>query len=318
MRTGFSPAFFAAPAFLVLALVLVLAGCSNSPSQKQDLNAGSQSPPTAPVKEPEGDEGKIGPAVDVSPTQFPLRQKYFEEAFRPKRETYRLFEKAANYLKIPVGKVPEYFSLNSESEIFADLAPVPKDFSEVAFLLASGRYYSIGQLSEEYFTQPEFYPNFKQSGMRPWAEPDPKYWGTNGYGTYPAEQWDTLSISGRKEFTTVVFFYTGYGIQTYQGATLAPTAETLERFDVSISPDTFLLTPTFPKFTNDWAHQIIIKGKLREGVPEGKYLAAFKVVEPPKEKKEEWEFKYRNVYFDAATSIAPADYPIKFNITVTG
>ncbi len=257
-----------------------------------------------------GNEGKI------KPSSYAVRKEYFEEAFKPRRDEYNLFEKASERLGIPLEDVPEYFTLNSEEDIFNELPQVPEDFSEVAYLLATGRTYAIGNLSEEYFLQPEFYPNFKENGLKYWSEPDPKYWTTNGYGTYPAEQFDVLSYSNRDEFLAVVFLYTGYGVQTYQGATLIPSSGSLEYFDITISPDTFLLTPTFPKFSKDWAHQIVIAGKLKPDTPPGEYSIGLLIVKPPYEKKVEWASKYRNLYFDAATGIAPSNFPIRFTITV--
>ncbi|MFH1391145.1 MAG: hypothetical protein ABIH20_02420 [Candidatus Diapherotrites archaeon] len=252
----------------------------------------------------------------VLPTEFAVRQQYFEEAFKPKRDEYDLFESAADHLGIPIEDVPEYFTLNSEYEIFDQLPPIPEDFSEVSFLFANGRTYDIGSFSEEYFLQPEFYPNFKEIGLRYWAKPDAKYWGTSGYGSYPAEQFDTLSLSGRTDFTAVVFFYTSYGVQTYQGTSIIPTKETLENFDVEITPDTFVLTPTFPRFSADWGRQLVIKGKLKEGKPPGQYSVNFSIVAPPIEKKREWSFKYRNLYFDASNTVAPSGFPINFIINV--
>ena len=246
-----------------------------------------------------------------------MRQRYFEEAFQPNRNSYRLFEKAAAFLGIPLNQVPGYFSLNSENEVFAELPAVPADFSEVAFLLANGETYAIGGFSDAYFKQPEVYPGFKDLGLKFWSEPDPKYWGTGGYGAYPAEQSDVLSLSGRPDFSAVIFFYAGYGVQTYQGVTIVASSETLEKFDIEITPDTFLLEPTFPKFYEGWAERVQITGNVKAGTPPGDYELSFRVIPPPKEKKDEWKFRYRNIYFDAASGIAPSGTPIKFNIRVT-
>ncbi|VVB98893.1 Uncharacterised protein [uncultured archaeon] len=308
---------FAVLAALILVSVII-AGCGSQPQAPQNVppQAGAQTGGEKASPQPSLGSGGAGSDKPADPTAYAVRQRYFEEAFKPYRNDYNLFGKAAAFLKMPIEKMPEYFSLNSESEIFADLPPVPKDFSEVAYLLVSGKNYAIGKISSDYYLQPEFYPGFKESGLRFWSEPNPKYWGVNGYGTYPAEQFDTLSLSGRSDFTAVVFFYASYGVQTYQGVTLVPSAETMKNFDVNISPDTFLLTPTFPKFNKDWAQAIVIKGELKPDTPPGDYTLGFLISSPPKEKKEEWSFKYRNLYFDAAGSIGPSGYPIKFNVTV--
>lgn len=282
-------------------------------------------PPKSPlVTLPDsGNTGAVQPAVEkeqttgeIKATSYAVRQRYFEEAFVPRREQYGLFEKAAKHLGMPLEKVPEYFSLESEKEIFELLPPAPKDFSEVSYLLASGRSFAIGGLSEDYYLQPEFYPGWKDNGLKYWTEPNPVYWTTSGYGTYPGDQFDTLSKSGRKNFVAVVFFYSGYGVQTYQGTTIIPAAESLEYFDITIEPDTFLLTPTFPKFSSDWARKIVVRGTMKENTPPGDYTIGFLVVAPPKEKEDEWGFKYRNIYFNAASSIAPSRFPFQFFVKV--
>ena len=298
-------------AVVVVAAVFIFNQPSKSPLMTLPDSSGdavvADNPPAA---------GKEQATAEINPSSYAIRQRYFEEAFVPRREQYDLFEKAAKFLGIPLEKVPEYFSLESEKEIFEQLPSVPKDFSEIAYLLASGRSYEIEGLSEGYFLQPEFYPGFSDNGIKYWTEPNPNYWTTNGYGAYPADQFDTLSKSGRKEFVAVVFFYSGYGVQTYQGTTIIPTAESLEYFDIKVEPNTFLLDPTFPKFSGDWARKIVIRGTLKENAPPGDYTIGFLVVPPPKEKREEWAFKYRNLYFDAASSVAPSRFPFQFFVTV--
>src|SRR3989344_5626058 len=230
------------PLVAAIFFILILSGCVQQPAQTgaQDQNANGQQnqAQTAP-------SSIIPPENRLDPSQYAVRQRYFQEAFQPDRENYDLFEKAAVFFKKPVSEMPNYFSLNSESEIFSELPKVPADFSEVAF------------------------------------------------------------------------FYSGYGVQTYQGVTIIPSSETLERFEVEITPNTFLLESTFPKFKKNWAQRIEITGKVKPGTPPGDYELKFLVVAPPKEKKEEWKFKYRNIYFDAASSIAPSGAPIKFTIKVT-
>jgi hypothetical protein len=252
----------------------------------------------------------------VNSSSFASRQAYFEEAFKPKRNEYKLFEQAAVFLKKPVSEIPAFFSLKSEQEIFSSLPPVPKDFSETAYLLASGKYFSIGYLEEGYYKQPEFYPNFKEYGLRYWSKPDPKYWVTNGYGSYPAEQWDALKIGEREEFNAIVFFYSSYGVQAFQGVTLMPDSKSRENFDITITPQNFLLEPTFPKFYNGWAHKIEIQGKLKPSAKAGNYTIGINVEVPPRELREKWEFEHKNLYFDAVSGFKPEGNQIQLNITV--
>ncbi len=275
---------------------------------------------TAPLPEPETTANATAEAtdsIDVSPMEYAVRQRYFEEVFRPKRDKYDLFEKAAAYLNIPMEDTLEYFSLRNEEEIFADLPPIADDFSEIAYLFANGRYFAIGYLDETYYKHPEFYPGFKEIGLSYWAEPNPKYWTPHGYGSYPAEQWTTLKKGENEEFTAVVFFYTSWGVQTWQGVTLMPDSESLKDFDIRISPQNFLLEATFPKFYEDWAHKIVIMGKLRPDTLPGSYTIAINIEKPPADLRLKWELEHRNMYFDAmASGIAPEGNQIQFNIMV--
>ncbi|MDO8427966.1 MAG: hypothetical protein Q7S92_02020 [Candidatus Diapherotrites archaeon] len=245
-----------------------------------------------------------------------LRQTYFQEAFKPKREGYKLFEQASKNLNITLETTPAYFGLQSEQDIFADLPAVPDDFSEIAYLLANGQYFGIGQLEEEYYLQPEFYPNFKEQALQYWAKPNADYWGVTGYGTYPAEQWDILYLNGRKEFTAVVFLHTGWNVQTWQGLKLVPNAEAVKNFDLTITPNVILLGPTFPKFDPSWAQKIIIKGKLKPNTRPGNYTIGINMGLPPVENKAEWQIRYKNLYFDAASGIGPSGNQIQLNLQV--
>ena len=254
----------------------------------------------------------------IRPEDFVSREQYFKEVFKPRRETYDLFEKAAGYLNRPVEQMPSYFGLNNEEEIFLDLPKPADDFSEIAYLFSSGKYFSIGYLDETYYKQPEMYPNFKTLGTKYWTRPDPKYWTTGGYGSYPSEQWDILTIGEREEFDAAVFFYTSWGVQAYQGVTLQPDPETSKYFDITITPQTFLLEPTFPKFGNGWAYKIEIHGKMKEGTPPGSYKIGINVETPPNEFIEKWEFDHKNLYFNAATAIGPGGNQIQLNVDVVG
>ena len=252
---------------------------------------------------------------EVLPTQFALRQQYFEQVFQPRRETYKLFDQAAKKLGIPVSQVPAYFSLSGESDVFSQLPPIPEDFSEISYLLANGKYFSIGYLDEGYWKQPEFYPGFKRSGLRAWTEPDPNYWGVVGFGTYPAEQSDELTIGGRENFDAVVFMYSGYGVQTYQGVHLQPSSASRQYFDITIEEPDFILEPSFPRFSQEWAKRVVIHGKRKPTTPDGNYSIEIGVEKPPRELKAGWESKYRNLYYDAQGSLT-AGSVLSLNITI--
>ena len=97
---------------------------------------------------------------------------------------------------------------------------------------------------------------------------------------------------------------------------MQPSPDTLKYFDIAITPQTFLLEPTFPKFGNGWAQRIEIYGKMKEGTPPGSYKIGINVETPPKEFIEKWEFEHRNLYFNAASAIGPSGNQIQLDIDV--
>ncbi len=250
------------------------------------------------------------------PSNYLSRQSYFQEAFQPNREGYGIFEKASAHTGKPLSEMPKFFSIKNEAAIFSELPPTPENFGEIAYFLASGSFFAVGGLGEEYWKQPEFYPGFKENGLRYWTEPDASSWAPNGYGTYPAEQWATLKTGDTEIFEATVFLYSGYGVQTYQGVTLFPQAEASQHFDIEITPNTLILEPNFPAFQSEWAKKIIIRGTLKPDTPKGEYLVAVNVGFPPEDKRKEWALKYLNLYQDAAAGVRPSGNQITLHVNV--
>ena len=250
------------------------------------------------------------------PSQYLSRQSYFEEAFRPSREEYAIFEKAAAHSGKPLASMPQFFSLKDEVAIFSALPPIPQNFGEIAYFLASGSFFAIGGLSEGYWKQPEFYPGFKENGLRYWTQPDPTSWAPNGYGTYPAEQWATLKVGETEQFEATIFLYSGYGVQTYQGVSLFPDSEANAYFDIEATPNTFLLEPNFPAFQSEWVKKITIRGTLKPNAPKGEHTIAINVGFPPEDKRKEWALKYLNLYQDGAAGARPSGNQITLHVLV--
>ncbi|MCX8190512.1 MAG: hypothetical protein N3F05_04800 [Candidatus Diapherotrites archaeon] len=223
------------------------------------------------------------------------RERAFEEMRRPHREKYG----------IPM-------------EVFAELPPIPDDFGTMTYMFEVGRWKDLTYFTEEYYKQPEFYPNFEAAGLRWWKEPNPSSWGVIGWGAYPADIW--VNTYPGAEFEAKTFWHTGWGIQTYQGVKLAPTypatsadangrifnvqnpEEVSKYFDVTFDEPVFLLSPTYPKFGKDWARAIKVRVKVKENTPKGEYVLGVDPVMPPEEVRTEWLLKYKMLYFDAASS----------------
>src|SRR3989344_9175602 len=91
--------------------ILLLSGCAQQPAQSGTQDQNNQNQQSTAQTAP----SSIIPAENkLDPSQYAVRQRYFQEAFQPDRENYDLFEKAAVFLKKPVSEMPNYFSLNSE------------------------------------------------------------------------------------------------------------------------------------------------------------------------------------------------------------
>lgn len=255
------------------------------------------------LQKPSAVDSSGGPGLSSFPA---LRSQYFREAFQPNRSEYHIFQKAADNFKLSPEEYSAYAKssllLESEADIFSSLPPIPDDFGEVAYELANGKFFDIGALEGEYYLQPELYPGFKTTGLDTFTKYDPKYWAPGGYGTYPSDQEDELVLGSQESFSAVVFVHSGWLVQTYQGVTLVPSVTSLEKFDIVITPDNFLLGPSWPKFSRDWVQKVVITGKLKPGVSLGNYKVELNVVTPPIDLQKKWGAEHRNLYFNASAS----------------
>lgn len=223
------------------------------------------------------------------------REKVFEEMRRPHRENYGI-----------------------PAEVFSELPPIPADFGTMTYMFEIGRWKDLSYFTEEYYKQPEFYPNFEIAGLRFWKEPNPASWGVIGWGAYPADIW--VNTYAGAEFEARTFWHTSWGVQTYQGVKLAPTypatsadangrifnvqdpEQVSKYFNVTFDEPVFLLSPTYPKFGRDWVRAVKVRVKVKEDTPKGEYVLGVDPVMPPEEVRTEWLLKYKMLYFDAASS----------------
>lgn len=230
-------------------------------------------------------------------------------------------------------KQPDRAKYGIYPQVFEELPPIPKDFGEIDFMLEQGGFFAIGRLDESYYKQPEFYPLFEENALKLWKEPDPTRWTVYGYGSYPADQWSDGKPGD--SLRAVFFFYTSWGVQTWQGIRLAHSFPLNTRnqrsgkdvkqdpnivskyFNVSITPNEFLLAPTYPKFSNTWAQKIAVEIQVAPNTPKGEYLIAVDVVEPSKENIEKWSWGHKNLYFSAASStVRPGREEVRLFINI--
>lgn len=215
-------------------------------------------------------------------------------------------------------KRPDYLP----SIVFSKLPPMPKDFYVVDLLVDKGIFTDVNRIEEAYWKQPEFYPTFEDQGVELYQHPPQGRWAAFGVGSYPSE---LIVLSPRNnQFEVAFMMYTSWLVETYQGTkfnygfpksgnillsdfpdgsrdVIQDPAVVKEYFDVEITPNEILLEPAFPLFEKNWVQKIKVKVKVKDAPP-GKYLIGVGSEAPSKEKADEWLWKYKNRYTDAAVS----------------
>ena len=292
----------------------------------------------APTLAPDSTNKDIPPvSTSTNETTVPLseqlsKSRYLKAVYEIRRDEYDLYEAAAVYRNETLEETRAFFytccGLAREEDIFAQLPSVPEDFSDVAYGLAIGRLYQIAQLSENYYKQPEFYFHGDEIAsvnrffaFKGWSQPELNVWGDYAFGAYPSDQYDTISHSGRKTFSAVVFSFNGWNIQNYVGVNLVPDASSEKYFDLTISEDQtgkpyFLLGPTFSYFDKDWATKVFIEGEVKPDTPPGVYTIVLSPISPPKDLNEKWSSEYTGLYAPYG-AIGPSGGYITLNITVS-
>lgn len=224
--------------------------------------------------------------------------------------------------------------------IFRDLPPLPDDFGPVKALIDGGRIRDVCErIGEEYWKQPEFYPNFIPGGVSLMLNPPENRMGIQGYGSFPSE--GLVGANPGDTIRTCTFIHTSWFISTYQGLKLVPAymddaelsenffsdgTKTVEQnaeenqnyFDIEIEPIQFLIEPTWGYFYNGWVKKADIVVHVSPNTPPGKYLVGVGVTAPNQDQAEEWLWEYKTIYVNAgAFGIGRPLYMIGIEVTET-
>lgn len=188
--------------------------------------------------------------------------------------THQLWEESEEYKENPP---PIDYKKN--------LLTKPDDW-ELIMREVSNEYVDISELDKSYWIQPDFYPRWERA-KKFYESHDYSRWGVFGYGAYPGNP--TIVFNNRKVGSWINFtilYKTGYGIETWQGIKLVP--EESEYFNVEITPDEFLLKPTFPVFHEDWVRKLSIDISVKKEPPKGNYTIPIHAEAPSKDNAEKW------------------------------
>jgi len=186
--------------------------------------------------------------------------------------------------------------INYKEEWLDELPEVPDDLLLYKRDIITGTLSNICNIEEEYWKNPEFYPGWEKAKNSYYLHHSYSSWGAYGYGTYPADAGVNIkNLKEGEEIEFCTFFKAAFNIETYQGIKLESIEN--EYFKVEITPNEFLLEPTFPVFKEGWIKKLRIKITAKQDVPEGNYIVGFNVVFPDKETNEEmvWEVLRKDV-----------------------
>ncbi len=207
--------------------------------------------------------------------------------------------------------------------VYKNLPPFPEDFYTIDLLIFLGRITDIIDLDEKYWKQPEFYPGFEDN-INLIANPERGRFYGIGYGAYPG---DIGAEAGPgDDFTVASFFHTSWLVETYQGmqmnvvypsdtnvpsqnlegnqASVKQDPEVVKNyFEVTATPDIFLLEPANPIFGSNWAQKVLVHVKIKEDTPKGIYVIGINPTTPPKEYGQKWTKQYLTKYVDASAGV---------------
>jgi len=191
-------------------------------------------------------------------------------------------------LGIGIFAVDKFLLQDSNDKISDQNFPKPSDFVQIKRDIQKGIYYDFDNLSKNYYMQPDFYPTYKLDSAHDYSR-----WGVHGYGAYPGEISYMIKNFKKDQFINIyTFVKAGDDIETFQGMKfdVEINNNNSELFDVIISPDTIMFSPTFPERTEytvenriySWAYKLKITIVAKSDISPGMYNFKLKSI-PPEE-----------------------------------
>ncbi len=179
---------------------------------------------------------------------------------------------------------------NIEIERYEVIPERPDDFQAFFREVRSGGYTNLCDLPEEYWKQPAFYGRSWETAQKKFYDnPNYKLWGVYGHGMMPNRVGFTFeNMKEGDEFEYCSFLHNGFGVWTYQGFQLEANiykdeVNKNEYFNIEISPEEVVLSPTFPVFEDGWTQRIKYSLEAKKEIPQGKYELRIRVKDPTEE-----------------------------------
>lgn len=162
-----------------------------------------------------------------------------------------------------------------------------RNFPLITREIYAGAPIDLCTLSEGVYKWPDFYPNWPNAKAREYDSHDYSRWIPYGYGAYPADVGYTATgLKAGDELTQCMIVRAGFGAETWQGIRLVASAD--GPFDVSLEPDHIKLSPSFPKFTYDWAQKVMVRIRATGPVQPGTYTVSVNAVQPDDVYNRQW------------------------------
>lgn len=162
---------------------------------------------------------------------------------------------------------------------FRQIPNPPDDLVAYRRDIERGQLVDLCDIPEEYWKRPEFYDAWDRVKPIFYDNPDYSTWGVYGYGVSPSEVgYSVENMKAGDSFEVCAFFMNGWGVWTYQGFRLIGTKD--EYFLVEVTPNEFMLHPTFPVIEYEWIKKVTVKVTALQDIPIGEYHLGFDAVSP--------------------------------------
>lgn len=183
------------------------------------------------------------------------------------------------------------YGLENENDIFAQLPPPPENIDMFNTFWGGGDANTLRDIPEETILQPTFYPTFQQTGKRPWTNATGEWPSTTGTMSTPAEQEITIPPEETLMEATLLVGST-WGATYYQGAGITYTLQPETPHQLTITPSSILLGPTFPAFSPEWMKRITIQGTITPTPGVEKYTLTLFSTTPHPDSEQQWMAQY--------------------------
>jgi hypothetical protein len=221
------------------------------------------------------------------------------------------------------GVRPQYFDCETQKEMFKELPRIPEDFYEVKNLFLYRFVNLTGKiLEEEYWKQPEWFPNYADKGgaldaVKNYIKQaqESGMWRTTIWcaGIYPSDFY--AKTKAGRNITVYTWVRNAPHQFKYEGIQLVKVYPLCDSFEergfelgnntvcqdpeyvkenvkISITPNLLLLTPNFPTYTYNHTKIIKVGVNISENMAPGRYVVGFNTELPPEWYNQQYYMEY--------------------------